>query len=516
MTKTILFLALLQLHPSAWAAAVDRENPPQPDPEVVWSIPKIYRHTLDNGLKIFLIPDPKIPLATVNFFLRGRGYFHDPRGKEGLAALTSELVRRGTKTKTGPEIALEAQSLGRFGSEATPLNLSVGVKVVARKLEEGIAFLADVVRHSTFPKKEFELEQKAMLQKEENAKSSSEELADRQFARLVYGKDGEMSRVPTKASLKSLSRQDVAAYYAQATPADAELFIVGDVDVEKAAAWAAKHFGSWSGKNLRPSVGSPKSTIRLTKPEGQSIHFVPRPHSAQSEIRIGHAGIPRNHPDYYAVTVMNFILGGDELVSRLAFLRVEKKWSYGTVSRFSAGKNTGHFAIMTSVQNNATSHSVRALILELARFRNLPGNIRQNEVNEAKTALEGRFLFRTEKSGGWVDQDDFMGKGGLGSFVAEARHLGLGEDEVYEYQKKIRAVTLSQVEEAAQKYLDPANLYVIVIGDPGARELILDEQGKPVLDGEGRPVPGKTILEALRELAPVTVYDADGNPVPAS
>jgi zinc protease len=295
------------------------------------------------------------------------------------------------------------------------------------------------------------------------------------FNRFVYTEGSRFGRAEggTEQSVAAITRDDLVRFHrARYTPATTTLVLVGDISAEDAEALVVRRLGGWSG-----GAGPSPTPDAAPAAGGRRVHLVAKEDAPQSELRIGHVGVPRSHPDYMSIVVMNAILGG-LFSSRINLnLREEHAYTYGAHSGFDWRRAAGPFAVSTAVQSDVTAAAARETILEIDRMRAEP--VSDAELSLATSYLDGVFPIRYETTAAIA--------GALAGMVI----YELPDDYFTTYRERVRAVTAEQVLRAARDHLHADALQLVVVGDP------------------------LQIRAPLEELAfgPVTVYDAEGRAV---
>jgi len=270
-----------------------------------------------------------------------------------------------------------------------------------------------------------------------------------------------------------LTRDDLANFYnSYYRPNNGTLIIVGDVDTASIKTKLEKAFANWKPGDV-PAV----STSAMSMTGKPAIYLVDKPGAAQSSVSIGQVGIERNNPDYYAVQVMNSILGGGGTARLFMNLREDKGYTYGAYSRFTPRRGAGPFAASGEIQTVSTKEAVQEFIKELNGIRGaIPITPAELEVN--KQSLIRRFPSQFETVG--------QISGQLSNLVV----YGLPESSFNEFISKVNAVTAADVNRVANKYLDPSKMAIVIVGDRKVIEPGLKQLGLPInlLDTEGNAV----------------------------
>ncbi len=451
---------------------VDRTRPPAATPPREFRFPPFYRCGIAPGLDAVIAPNGRGPLVNLQFLVPGGGAQRDEEGLSGLATLTASLLDRGTEQRGALEIAADVERLGAYlgasaGWDATAISLAVLSDYVPAALE----LLADVALGAVFPEPELERVRKERLADLLRRRDQPSALAEEQLARSIYG-DGIYGRpiLGDETSVERVTREAVRNFYRRhVAVSGATLLVVGDVDPDAIVDKARQAFAGW-----RPS--EPEPVLRIEAPASRSLRavVVDRPHAAQTELRLGHVGIPRRHPDFPAVTVMNSILGG-KFTSRINLnLRERNGYTYGANSRFARRTGPGPFRIATAVATENAGDAVREVIGELRRLRAEPVEV--EELEDARSYLLGLFLYGVQT----VE--------GVAGRLEDLAVFSLPDDHLERYPEEILSVDRDSLLEAARSYLDPDRLTIVAVGPGDMLEPQLAEWSPARIDPGGEPV----------------------------
>jgi zinc protease len=429
---------------------VDRSRLPVPGPTPPVRFPAVERSTLPSGLRVWSVRHVSIPVATVMLLMR-RGAADDPTGKEGLAAITTDMLDEGTGTLSSIEIH---EALARVGaqldSDIGPDATLLTVTVLSRFLKPGVSLLADIVVRPSMREEDFSRVRQLRLHRLMQLRDMPGAVADRAFMRLLYG-EHPYGHTPLggEASLSALTVDDVRAYHgANIRPGDATLVVAGDCDHAEVEAIAADVFGGWTGAATSPQ---PLAAGLQTPPR---LNIVPRPGAPQSELRIGHVAVARNTPDYHALVAANMVLGG-QFVSRINLnLREEKGFTYGARTSFDFRRLPGPFSLQVSVQTAATAEAIHESMEEISGIRG------GRPVSRDELALGVAALTR-----GYAR--NFETAEQLARAVTQLALYDLPDSYFDEYVSRVESVTVEDITRVTQQYLDPSRLTTLVVGDYG-------------------------------------------------
>ncbi|MFL5579840.1 MAG: M16 family metallopeptidase [Gemmatimonadaceae bacterium] len=447
---------------------------PSPAPPREYHFPRFERRTLANGARLLVAPAHKLPLVTT-LALVDAGAVNDPAGREGLAALTARALVEGTQAAGGTELTERLERLGTSLDASADWDAAVArLTVHAARLEPALALLGEVLMTPAFAERDVE-RLKAERQAEIlQLRAEPRGLADETFDRVLYA-PGSRYAAPeggTAESVARLTAADLRRFHAERyRPGALTLVVVGDVTADDATRLAERVFGAWSGDAPPPAAAADRPA-RLDR----AVHLVAKGDAAQSEIRLGHVGIPRSHPDYFPATVMNAILGG-LFSSRINLnLRERHGYTYGAFSGFEWRRGAGPWAVSTAVQSDVTAAAASETLLEIDRTREEA--VAEDELTLATSYLDGVFPIRFETTAA------------IAVALANMEIYGLPADYYDTYRAKVRAVTTSDVLEAARRHVQPERLQLLVVGDPAVVRAPLEALGfgpMTVYDAEGRP-----------------------------
>ena len=405
------------------------------------------RTVLDNDATLLVAERPGLPMVVLSMVLK-TGAAVDPQGKQGLANLTAALLTRGTKSYSAQALAEELDFLGTSlsvdaGNDATTISLTT----LTKNLDRSFALLAEVLLSPTFPQDEFERIRKEiegrLHSNEEDpgwvaGKAFREHLYPQQpYGRLVSGRAETLARI-TPDDIKQFH----STYY---RPNNAIIAVAGEITQDRVGSLLASHFADWKAAGL-PDFSWPDPPER----EARQVNLDKE--VTQANIMIGHSGIARSHPDYYAVLVMNHILGGGGFGSRLMDrIREEQGYAYSVGSYFSARKHPGPFTVALQTKNESARQAIAETLAVIRHFRQEGAT--EEEVEAAKAYLTNSFPLRL------ISNSDVAG------MLPVLEFYGLGLDYPDRYPDIIGSVTLEQVRAAAKQHLHPDQFLQVVVAD---------------------------------------------------
>lgn len=443
-----------------------------PDPK--FALPAIEKTKLSNGLNVWIVKKPSLPIVSMNLVINAGGALESD-DKSGVAAMTASMLNQGTKTRSALDISNGLAAIGAsVGAGSSFDSTTVSMQTLTKNLDPALGYFADEVVNAAFPDTEFKSLKGRTLISFRQRKASATAVAGVVYDKVLYG-DQVYGRQLSgdEKTVAAMSRDDLAKFYnANYRPNNATLIVVGDVQSADIKARLEKAFAGWKSGDVK--TGNMTEQHMAAKP---AIYLVDKPGAAQSSVSIGAVGIDRSNPDYYAVQVMNSILGGGGTARLFMNLREDKGYTYGAYSRFTPRRGAGPFAASGEIQTISTKEAVQEFLKELNGMRGTRP-ITQAELDVNKQGFIRRFPAGFETVGGISNQ--------LANLVV----YGLPDTYFNDYISKINAVTIEDVNRVANKYLDPSKMAIVIVGDQKVIEPGLKELGWPMvhLDVDGNVV----------------------------
>jgi zinc protease len=442
-----------------------------PDPKL--TLPPIEKTKLSNGLEVWMVEQRELPIVAFNLVLKS-GIGNEPDDRTGVANMTASLIDDGTQTRSAADIANQIQALGiqNFSAGSGWDSTNVSMLTLNKNLDAALDLYSDVLMHPSFPDKELESFRARSLIGLRQQKANPNVVSNNVYNKVLYG-DHPYGRDNTEATIKAITRADLVKFYeSNYRPNNGVLIVVGDINKPTLKAKLEKTFANWKPADV------PNRELPATRGlEKTAIYLVDRPNSAQSVVSIGQIGLERSNPDYFPVVVMNSILGGGFTARINMNLREDKGYTYGARSGFSFRRGAGPFSAGGDIQTAVTKEAIVEFMKELNDIRG-GRPVTQEELDYNKQSLIRRY------PGG------FETVGSMSNQLANLVVYGLPDSYFNEYISKVNAVSLSDVNRVATKYLDPAKMAIVIVGDrkviePGLKQLgysvtILDTEGKPV------------------------------------
>lgn len=424
-------------------------TPPAAGTPRPYHFPQCSRRALASGARAVVAPMNKLPLVTVTLVFHRAGADADPVDRDGLAALTAAMVLEGTPSCDGSALTEQFESLGSsLTIEAEWDATLVSFTVQPERLDAAVSLVTDLLSAPAFPVRS--LDRLRAEQRAEHMQLMAEPrtLADAAFAWQCYGSTSRYRRplAGTLASVAAITRDDIAGFWrTRYGSAAATIVIAGDVTESRGIDVATR----LAAPRAEPAVSS--ASVDTSTRARRGVSLVARPGAAQAEVRIGHVAVPRAHPEYFPLTVMNAILGG--LFSSRVNLNLRERhgYTYGAFSSFDWRSAAGPWIVSTAVKTDVTAAAVKEVLAEIDRIR--ADEVDLDELALATQYLAGVFPLRFETTAAVA-----------GAFAAQAIY-DLPGDYFETYRDRIAAITPAQVRTVARKHLHPEQLAVVLVGD---------------------------------------------------
>lgn len=443
-------------------SALDTRPPPGEPRE--YHFPAFERFQLDNGLTVMAAHTPGRPLLAAHLVMAGGGAA-EPVELAGVTALTGRALTEGTARRDALAFIEASERLGaELHADASWESLTATLEVPRSRFGAALALLAEMVLEPAFPESEIERLRDERINDLRQARANPRRHAERVFPETIYDEASPYRR-PLGGVAETVGRVDRAAvverHRRSSNPGRATLIVAGDLAGLDLAAIANEHLGTWMGDGADDASGTP--TRAAANPAGGRIVLVDRPDSPQSELRVGHVGMARKTPDFYAISVLNAILGGifDSRLNRV--IREEKGYSYAIWSSFEMRRAAGPFVVRTAVETDVTVPALTDIISIVRGMRD--AEVEPSELTTARDYLVGVFPLRFE-----VPAQVAAALAGL--VIHE-----LPDDELDRYRPAIAAVSASELMAAAQRQIRPDDLSTVIVGDAAKVEGPLRDAG---------------------------------------
>jgi len=461
-----------QERPSTKGAVMKGKAPVNKDTLKV-KLPKPYETKLGNGLQVLVLEDHKLPTFNMQMFILSGG-LADSDQEVGTAQYVATMIREGTKTRSSKQIAEDTDKLGAslFASAGLSSTTStVLASGLSDNFDQILDLFADVILNPSFPADELTKLKTRALGQVRLQRSQPPFLAQEKFSKVMYGSHPAGRFALTAEQIQRITPEALQKFHsAHYKPNNAIFAIVGDVKPAEVVAKLEKAFASWKPGD------APKTEIpKVADTSSGKIFLIDRPNSAQANLVLGTLSIERTDPDYFALEVMNQILGGGAAARLFLNLREDKSYTYGAYSSVSSAKYRGTFRASTEVRQDVTKGAMDELMKELKRIRDEKASA--DEFERAKRTIIG----------GWALQLEFP-QSSLQNAITQKLY-GLPADYWDTYPQKIAAVTPEDAQRVARKYIDMDRLQIVVVGD------------------------AKKIADTLKQFGQVEIFDSEGKPI---
>ena len=410
----------------------------------LYAMPPVQRAVLSNRLVLLVSEERSLPFVTFQLLIDS-GSWKDPSGEEGLSYLTARGLLLGTSKHTANQINEELDFMGAsLNSSSGRDSAALTLRILKKDLDKGMDLFMEVLNQPTFPEEEIRREIEKTLATIQSEEDQPEQVAEKEFQKTLFLNSPYGHPVEgTKESVPKLTREGVIRFYRSCYhPHSAILTVVGDITDDEVKTKLVPRLEKW------PTGEIPKLVFMTKFENEQKTVKLDRP-ITQANIILGNAGVSRENPDYYALTVMNYILGGGGFASRLVKeIRNKRGLAYSVASFFDAGKYPGSFQIALQTKNASAREAIALSLQQMERIQK--ELVSEKELEGAKKYLIGSFPMRL----------DTQGK--LAGFLTQVEYYDLGLDYAKKYPVLIRSVTREDVLRVAKKYLHPKK-YVLVI-----------------------------------------------------
>jgi zinc protease len=405
------------------------------------------RSVLGNGIVLLTSEQRALPMVSIELLIDA-GSRHEAPKQEGLANLTARLLTYGTQRRSALQISETLDFIGAGLSAGCGEDLAtVSMTVLKKDLATGLELLAEVLTQSTFPQEEIDRQKQAIIASIKAREENPGDIAQKRFAAALYPQSPYGRPVEgSEASVKGLEQQSLRAFYERYyRPNGTILSVVGDVSHQEIAQALNEAFRSWT-------KGEPATSPVAPSKVGSAENIRVNKDLTQANIILGHEGVGRENPDFYAIQVMNYILGGGGFASRtLDSIRNERGLAYSVYSYFSAEKGHGTFELVMQTKNETVLEAIRIAEAEIHRMRE--ELVTEGELSDAKDYLTGSFPLR------------FDTNRKVANFLAQVEYFQLGLNYPERYPDLIRRVTREDVRRVAQTYLKPEKLITVIVAN---------------------------------------------------
>lgn len=453
---------------SSLSAAPAPDATERPDPRAMtfpapaFQPPKPERQVLSNGMILYLLEDRELPLIRMEVLVKTGGIY-EPADKINLAELTGTLMRTGgTKRHSGEEVD---EIIDQMAAD-----LSVGIAtdaggawldVLKKDFDAGLSLFADILMNPVFEEEKLQIAKNNAIEMIRRRNDRPSSIAGREFNKQIYGADNPYGREPTEETVRSIVRDDLVAFHRKYfAPNNMMLGVTGDFDKKEIVAKIEKAFAGWKKKK----IDIPKVPPVAERKEG-GVYAIARP-ITQTQIRIGHLGIKQNNPDFFAVSILDDILGGGGLTSRLfSDVRTQRGLAYSVGTVFRPGNfERGVFIAYGETRVDTTHQAISTILDHIRKIRQEP--VTDEELKRAKESFLNSFIF------------SFSSPAQIVSRKMSLEYYGLPSDFLERYRDNVAKVTQDDILRVAKKYLHPDRLVILAVGDHGKFDQPLSSLGK--------------------------------------
>lgn len=414
---------------------------PQPAPEIKFGDYDVI--TLDNGLKVIIVENHKIPKVTMRLFLDRKPVLEGD--KAGYIEFMGELLSRGSKNRDKAELD---EQLDFLGASFSTFSQGFYLSGLSKYADEMLSIASDAVLNPVFPKDEFEKIKTQKLSELAQAKEDPNTISSNVSSVVNYGKNHPYGEMVTEETVNNITLNDCIDYYNKSfNPSNGYLVFVGDIDDDEARELSEKYFKNWKSKNLEEQsfggVNPPAKTV---------VDFVPKRGAVQSVIAVTYpVDLKPENPDLIKSRVMNTLLGGFFRSRLNQNLREDHAYTYGIRSSLRDDPYSGEFMARASVRNEVTDSALYQVLYEINRLRT--EMVPEKELNLVKSVMTGSF--------GRSLEDPRT----IANFALKTERLGLPKNFYHDYLKNLSKVTSQDIMDMAKKYLKPDNANIVVVGD---------------------------------------------------
>jgi zinc protease len=406
------------------------------------------RIVLNNGMVLLLAEQHTVPMVTVHVTVKA-GDISAPADEPGIAGLTASLLTQGTASRTAKKIHEEIDFIGGSLSSAGGDDAAAAdLRVLKKDLRIGLDLLSDVLMHPAFAQTEIDRLVRETLAGIKHRKEEPASVASQAFEKAVYGShpygivDDDVA-----AYLPKVAQLDIRKFYASRyVPANTVIAVAGDVTQQEIVSLLNEYFKDWAATGRQEKTELPAPVT----PAGRVVK-IDMP-TQQASIFMGHLGVARENHDYYKIVLMNYILGGGGFTSHLMdVIRDNKGLAYDVHSVFAAQKESGSFQVAIQTKNESANEVIEETIRQIKKMQT--DLVSEKELADAKAYLTGSFPLRLDTSGK------------IAGMLSSIEMFRLGLDYPAKFPSLINAVTREDIRRAAQLYLNPDAMVIVVVAD---------------------------------------------------
>ncbi|MEO5358567.1 MAG: insulinase family protein [Nitrospirae bacterium YQR-1] len=417
------------------------------------------REVLPNGLKVIVSERHNLPIVKMELIVAA-SRLDEPAAKAGLASLTADMLLEGTIGHSSKEIIEEIEFMGASLDVISEADYTA-IKLSALKKDFNRAFeiFADCLLHPAFADTELNQKKELVLGALKQKEESPHFVANRAFISEVFGNTpyGRIS-TGTPDTVSAIKRQDIVNFHAgHYRPSNSILAVAGDITYEEVNLLITKYLGNWKGKQVKD-----RSKTQADKPLAKKTAIIDRD-ITQANIILGGRGIKRDNPDYYTVSVMNYILGGGGFASRMVkTIRDNMGLAYDVHSYFLTYKYGGDFRVSIQTKNEFANTAIAEILKQIKTMKETL--VTDDELRDAKSYLTGSFPRRLDTTDKVV------------TFMAQTEFYGLGLDYDKNYIGYINAITKEDIKRVAARYLNDTIYQLVIVGNKAKLSVAQDSK----------------------------------------
>jgi zinc protease len=445
---------------SYWQNRKDLISAPAPPPARPLELPPIERWKMASGLEVMVVPRKDPPVVTVAMSVRA-GLYDEERRTLGVASFTAEMLRKGTRRRTADQIAEAIDAAGGSLTTAAASERSgIECTVLSKDAELCLDLLADMLLEPTFPEQEMGEVRDGLVGSIKQRYDDPRLLAEAHFDNLLFGDDHPDGWVPMPEDIERVTRADLQGFWrAYYRPNNSLLVVAGDVDVAGLRRSLDRRLGGWKGAPVPP-----RREPVIPPRHGKRFVLVDKDDLTQSTLLFGHPGIKHSDPDWYAATMVNYVLGGSDFSSRLMVeVRARRGLTYGISSSYGASLYQGAFEVEAATRNESAWAALSASLEELRRMK--AEGPSAPELAKARGFYAGSTPFNLQSVASLADS------------IATAELHGLGVSYVRDLAVRLAAVDVAQARAAAAAHLLPDDVIVVIVGKGAAVAPQLEKAG---------------------------------------
>ncbi len=440
-------------------------------------IPSHEKLVLKNGLTVLLLEKHGVPIVSFDAIVK-TGAAADPEGQEGLASITAELLRKGTKTRSAQQFAADLDYIGgSFGSDAGADFTSVSAEFLTKDLGPGLDLFSDALLHPTFPQAEADKVLAQNIDGVRSAKDNPQQVLGEYYAGYLFGaRSYGRAEGGDELSLKRIDRDAIVKFYdSNFAPGNTILAVAGQFNASEMRKKLEEVLGAWAAKKVPEAAIPAAASVK-----GKKLLLVDKPDATQTYFAIGNVGTKVNDPDRVGIEVVNTVFGGRFTSLLNEALRVESGLTYGASSQFDSHREPGTFGMYSFTKNETT---VQAIDLALQVLQKLhKDGITPEQLASAKSYIKGQYPPSIETSAQ------------LARRIVQNEFYGLDDSEVNQLEARIGAVTPEVARQIIQKHFPDENLVFVLIGKasaiaPALKKYAEKQDARPVSEPGFWPPP---------------------------